>query len=108
MSWLALLSLAIYAVAINLATLTAFAWDKHCARTGRWRVRESTLLGMAAIGGTLGAVVAQQWLRHKTRKEPFLITLYVIAGVQVLALITMSIPKVRHAVTTVLDQQSRH
>ncbi|MDQ0323256.1 uncharacterized membrane protein YsdA (DUF1294 family) [Pararhizobium capsulatum DSM 1112] len=34
-------------------------------------MRESTLLWLAIAGGSLGALTAQQVLRHKTRKEPF-------------------------------------
>jgi uncharacterized membrane protein YsdA (DUF1294 family) len=35
---------------------------------------------MALIGGALGAVAAQQMLRHKTRKEPFRTRLWLIAA----------------------------
>jgi uncharacterized membrane protein YsdA (DUF1294 family) len=75
---------AAYLLLISLVTFAAFAWDKHCSRTGRQRIREETLLGMAAIGGTIGALIGQHWLRHKTRKEPFRTMLYMIAAVQAL------------------------
>jgi uncharacterized membrane protein YsdA (DUF1294 family) len=82
--------------------MAAFAWDKHCARKGMWRVPERTLLGLAAFGGTVGAVAAQHGLRHKTRKEPFRTRLYVIVGVQILALGAISFPVVQDAVLTVV------
>lgn len=47
-----------------------FAQDKAAARHGAQRVRERTLL-LAALFGGIGAWLAQQMLRHKTRKEPF-------------------------------------
>jgi uncharacterized membrane protein YsdA (DUF1294 family) len=53
---------------------------------------------LAAIGGTIGAFVAAQRLRHKTYKEPFRTNLRVIALVQVLALAALSIPEVRDGV----------
>ncbi len=56
---------------INIVTFCVFSWDKDAARAGDWRVPENRLLGLALIGGSLGAVAAQKILRHKTRKEPF-------------------------------------
>ena len=59
---------ALYLLAINAAAFAAFAYDKRAAEQGRWRVREQTLFALAALGGTPGALVARQVLRHKTRK----------------------------------------
>lgn len=98
-----LLSVVVYVGAINVAAFAMFGWDKHCARTGRWRVRESTLLTIAALGGIIGAVAAQHGLRHKTRKEPFCTQLYLIAGAQVVALIAISIPAVRGVVLSAIS-----
>ncbi|KQS93827.1 MULTISPECIES: DUF1294 domain-containing protein [unclassified Rhizobium] len=56
---------------LNIVTFCVFWWDKQAARGGAWRIPEGRLLGLAFIGGSLGALAAQQWLRHKTRKEPF-------------------------------------
>eukprot|EP00923_Selenidium_pygospionis_P056637 GHVN01098853.1.p1 GENE.GHVN01098853.1~~GHVN01098853.1.p1 ORF type:complete len:172 (-),score=10.91 GHVN01098853.1:395-910(-) len=36
-----------------------------------WRVSERTLLLLAAIGGSMGAKLAQRMVRHKTQKQPF-------------------------------------
>ena len=51
------------------------------------RIPEKTLLRLAILGGTSGAMAAQQLLRHKTRKEPFRTQLWLIAGIQALLLI---------------------
>ena len=56
---------------MNLAAYLAFAHDKAQARRGGWRVSEATLLSLALLGGSVGARLAQQLLRHKTRKQPF-------------------------------------
>lgn len=53
--------------------------DKQAARYGRWRTSEKTLLMLAFLGGSPGAVCAQKLLRHKTRKEPFRSNLRAIA-----------------------------
>jgi len=50
---LGLLRLAIiYLVIINICTFLVFLWDKVRAQKGEWRVKESTILLMAALGGT--------------------------------------------------------
>ncbi len=72
--------------AVNLATFLVFAFDKRQARTGGRRIPERTLLIMAAIGGSPGALAAQQILRHKTRKQPFGARLASIVAVQAVGL----------------------
>jgi uncharacterized membrane protein YsdA (DUF1294 family) len=89
------LAVVAYVVLINAATFLTFAWDKYCAGNGMWRVPERTLLTMAFAGGTPGAMAGQRWLRHKTRKEPFRSQLLLIAIVQVVALLALSLPPVR-------------
>lgn len=81
-----LLMASAYALAASTLTFALFAWDKRCAVRGRWRVRESTLLTLAAFGGMPGAIAAARVLRHKTRKEPFRSRLRLIAAVQAAAL----------------------
>jgi uncharacterized membrane protein YsdA (DUF1294 family)/cold shock CspA family protein len=55
----------------SLISVAVYALDKSAATAGRWRVSESTLLSVGLIGGWPGAVVAQQFLRHKTKKASF-------------------------------------
>ena len=80
-----------YLVAINAFSFGAFAMDKAAAESGRWRIKESTLLFLALAGGSLGALSAQQVLRHKTRKQPFrsiligIAVLHVTLGVMLIA-----------------------
>ena len=55
-------------------SLTAFAlhWaDKTAAQAGRRRTPEDTLLVIGLLGGWPGALVAQQLVRHKSRKTSF-------------------------------------
>jgi uncharacterized membrane protein YsdA (DUF1294 family) len=77
---------ALYIVLINLSAFGAFWFDKRAAEGGRYRVPERSLLMLAVVGGTSGAIAAQQLFRHKTRKEPFRSILWLIAAVQVLLL----------------------
>jgi uncharacterized membrane protein YsdA (DUF1294 family) len=61
---------AAYAV-ISVSCFIAYAMDKSAARAKAWRTPELTLLLLGLIGGWPGAVLAQQWLRHKTSKQSF-------------------------------------
>ena len=54
----------------ELAVFGLFWFDKTQARSHGRRVRETTLLLAAMVGG-VGAWAGQRLLRHKTRKEPF-------------------------------------
>jgi uncharacterized membrane protein YsdA (DUF1294 family) len=68
---------------LNLVVFCIYWWDKQAAIEGAWRVRESTLLMLAFIGGSFGAITAQRVLRHKTRKEPFRTILALIVSLHV-------------------------
>ncbi|MCH8541162.1 MAG: DUF1294 domain-containing protein [Opitutales bacterium] len=65
-----LILMALYGV-LSLVTFIAYALDKAAARKGSWRTPESTLHVLSLLGGWPGALVAQQKLRHKTRKQSF-------------------------------------
>lgn len=98
-----LFAIASYAIGINMAGFLAFAWDKHCARNGMWRVPERTLLTLAVAGGTVGVIVGQQALRHKTRKEPFRTYLLTIVVIQVIVVLMLCFPQVRSALPRILQ-----
>lgn len=70
-------------VLVNARTVHLFLQDKRYAREGRRRIPESSLLLMAALGGSPGAMIARPWFRHKTRKQPFSTYLWLIIAVQV-------------------------
>lgn len=72
-----------YLLIINIFTLVVYGLDKRQARRHRGRISERKLLGLAAIGGTIGAWLAQQGFRHKTQKRSFRIIFAVIVLVQV-------------------------
>ena len=96
-------SLILYITGINLITFAMFAWDKYTAIKGQWRVPEKTLLMLALVGGSPGAIIAQQRLRHKTRKQPFRARLLLIAGLHVLLVVALAIPVSRQLMFEQLD-----
>jgi uncharacterized membrane protein YsdA (DUF1294 family) len=55
-------------VLFNLMTFAIFGYDKYLARTKRRRISEKTLLTLALMGGSVGAVFAQKIFRHKSQK----------------------------------------
>lgn len=59
------------ALGMSAITFVVYALDKHAAQTGRWRTPESTLHLLELAGGWPGAWVAQQLLRHKSRKPGY-------------------------------------
>ena len=87
-----------FLIVMNAVAFGMFAWDKWCSRRGHRRVSESNLLLTVIIGGSVGAIVAQQCLRHKTHKEPFRTILYGIAVVQGLVLLAMLYQSLRQIV----------
>ena len=58
-------------VVTSLTCFVAYALDKSAAQHGAWRTPERTLLVLGLVGGWPGALLAQQWLRHKTAKRSF-------------------------------------
>lgn len=58
-------------VAASIAVFIAYALDKSAAQKGQWRTAESTLHLFALLGGWPWALLAQRFLRHKSRKLSF-------------------------------------
>ena len=60
-----------YLIVINLVTLFAFIIDKKKAKRSKWRIPEATLLGLAVLGGSIGAWLGMRLWRHKTLHNKF-------------------------------------
>ena len=58
-------------LALSLVTFIAYALDKSAAKRGAWRTSEGTLLLLGLAGGWPGALIAQETLRHKSKKTSF-------------------------------------
>ena len=73
-----------YLFVINVITFAAFGLDKRKAKKRKFRIRENVLLGLALIGGSLGAMAGMFLFHHKTRKPAFRIgipVLFLLQGV---------------------------
>lgn len=67
----------------SLAAFLLYARDKFSAIRGAWRIPESSLHLVEAIGGWPGAYVAQQTMRHKTVKQSYQIVFWLIVSLHV-------------------------
>lgn len=85
-----------YLSGINILAFLVFGLDKRKARKDRWRVPEATLLLLAVIGGSAGALLGMVVFRHKTRHNKFRIglPLILLAQLAVAVLLIRSVPAV--------------
>lgn len=74
----------IYLLAVNILAFMLYGIDKKRAKNGKWRISEKTLIGIAVIGGSVGALFGMHIFHHKTRHWYFRYGLPVILIVQVL------------------------
>jgi len=63
-------------LALGVITYLSYAKDKAAAQQGEWRTPESTLHVLSVLGGWVGAMVAQTYLRHKSQKVEFRLVYY--------------------------------
>ena len=73
----------LYLAAINVVTFLVYGLDKWKAKQGAWRIKESTLLLLAAVGGSVGALLGMQTFRHKTKHLQFTVGVPLILLVQI-------------------------
>ena len=78
--------LLIYLAVVNVLTIIVFGVDKMNAKANRQRVRIVTLLGLALIGGSLGALIGMYGFHHKTKKAYFTVGVPMILLMQVVVL----------------------
>ena len=60
-----------YLIVINVVTFLIYGIDKRKAKQGSWRISEATLLILAVIGGSIGALLGMKVWRHKRMHKNF-------------------------------------
>lgn len=73
----------VYLLEINAVAFVLGTVDKVCARKNAWRVPEATLLLSAALGGSVGLLLAMALFRHKTKHKKFTIGVPLILAAQI-------------------------
>ena len=58
-------------IVINVLTFVIYGIDKWKAKQGSWRISEATLLTLAVLGGSIGALLGMQVWHHKTMHKKF-------------------------------------
>lgn len=71
-----------YLIIINAVAFILMLADKQKARKHRWRIPEATLMGCAALGGSIGALAGMYLFRHKTKHPKFTLGIPAILLIQ--------------------------
>ena len=58
-------------IVLNIVTFLVYGIDKWKAKQGSWRISEASLLILAVIGGSIGALFGMKVWHHKTMHKKF-------------------------------------
>lgn len=72
--------------ALNALSFGLMAYDKKCAKAGKWRVPEKTLFLATACFGGLGGVLGMVLCRHKTKHWYFKLFFPLLLAIQIAVL----------------------
>lgn len=80
-------------IGINVLTFFVYGIDKWNAIQGRWRISEATLLMLAVIGGSIGALLGMRIWHHKTMHKKFKYGLpaILLAQIALIALLSLDL-----------------
>ena len=73
----------IYLTSINVATFITYGIDKLKAKRSKWRIREASLLLLAVLGGSIGALLGMKVWHHKTMHKKFQLGIPLIIVAQI-------------------------
>lgn len=77
----------LYLLIINIITFIVWGIDKYKANNSHFRISESKLLWLSALGGRVGGYIGMKTFRHKTIKMSFLKKYAAIVIIYVIAII---------------------
>ncbi len=80
----------IYLLGINILTFFIFGIDKWRAKNHKWRIPEATLLLLALLGGSAGALIGMEVWNHKKKHEKFVYGLPLILLAQIVLFLLCS------------------
>lgn len=72
----------LYLIIISVVAVAVTVIDKLKAIRGQWRIKERTLLIIAALGGSVAMLITMLIIRHKTRHAKFMLGLPLIIAAQ--------------------------
>ena len=71
-------------IVLNIVTFLVYGIDKWKAKQGSWRISEASLLILAVIGGSIGALIGMKVWHHKTMHKKFRYGLPLILIIQII------------------------
>ncbi|GAA0826109.1 DUF1294 domain-containing protein [Clostridium tertium] len=71
-----------YLFIINIIAFTIVYIDKQKAIKKQWRIRESTIIFISLIGGSIGTYLGMYSFRHKTKHLKFTLGIPIIILIQ--------------------------
>ncbi len=77
----------LYLILINALGFLLMLVDKYKAKRNLWRIPEATLMGVAAIGGSVGCLAGMYIVRHKTKHPKFTLGIPAILAVQLAVIV---------------------
>ena len=75
-----------YLVIMNVIAFIAYAIDKYNAIEHRSRIRNVSLLALAFLGGSIGALLSMYTFRHKTSKDYYTVGVPLILIMQIVVI----------------------
>jgi uncharacterized membrane protein YsdA (DUF1294 family) len=79
-----------YLLIISIVSVCVTVYDKRAAKKRpKERTRESTLLLLSALGGSVAMLLTMYSIRHKTKHMKFMIGIPLIIAVQVAAIVAL-------------------
>ena len=77
----------LYLALVNAVAFLLMLVDKIKAKKNLWRIKESTLILSAVLGGSIGALAGMYTFRHKTLHRKFTIGIPAILILQIAAVL---------------------
>ena len=77
-------------ITINVVAFVMYGIDKWKAKQHKWRISEAALLGLAVLGGSVGAWLGMKVWHHKTQHKKFKYGIPIILIAQIVILLLTS------------------
>ena len=78
-------------VGMNLITFIVYGIDKGKAKKRLWRIPEATLIGLALMGGSVGAFLGMKFFHHKTKHIKFYVGVPAIFMIEIVIAIIVKV-----------------
>lgn len=79
----------LYLTVISIISVIVCVADKSRAKKGKWRIKESTLFLLSALGGSAAMYITMRIIHHKTLHKRFMIGIPLIIIIQATLLISV-------------------